>query len=175
MLATMLAASSPFLLHHSGPFSLDVVVARGRELRALPGLSENARHRLFAVFVELAQNIGRYSAARVGVSGADHGAGEITISAATDGEMLVAATNLVSQVSGSSLAAQLDALAVLDAVALKTFHRDRRRAAPPPGSLGAGLGLIELARHASAPIGYDLTPGPEGLAHFTVHLRLATT
>lgn len=163
------------LLHHTGPFTQEVVIARGRELRALPGLSENARHRLFATFVELGQNIARYSAVQSGPPGEERGAGAITVSRTSEGRILVQAENPVSSAAAAALGAQIDALALLDAEALKRAHRDRRRGPPPPGSIGAGLGLIELARHACSPLTYFHREDPSGspdLTYFCVKVPL---
>jgi len=161
------------LLRHNGPFTSEVIVACGRELRALPDLSEDARHRLFATFVELAQNIARYSVERAGPPGGERGAGEVTVSAA-EGRLLVAASNLVSPAAAAALADQIAALKELDAAALRVLHRDRRRAPPPPGSLGAGLGLIEMARNASAPLAHNAEPRADGLIRFTFLVPLAS-
>ena len=37
-----------------------------------------------------------------------------------------------------------------------------------PGSCGAGLGLIDMARKASAPLEYGLVPDQAGLAFFSL-------
>ncbi len=160
------------LLSYTGPFTQDAVVATGQKLRAFPGLSDNARHRLFATFVELAQNIGRYSAERAGPPGAERGVGVVEVRESAD-HLHVEATNPVTPEAASTLAATLATLAPLDPAALKELHRERRRGAPPPGSLGAGLGLIELARHAAAPLAHVATPRPDGLVLFTVTVPLA--
>lgn len=153
-----MASSESELLQHTGPFTQEVVIARGRELRALPGLSENARHRLFATFVELGQNIARYSAVQSGPPGEERGAGVMTVSRTPEGRIAVKAENPVTPDAAAALAAQVEGLASLDADALKRLHRDRRRGLPPPGSIGAGLGLIELARHACSPITQKTRP-----------------
>ncbi|MBC8008510.1 MAG: hypothetical protein H7067_00255, partial [Burkholderiales bacterium] len=79
------------VINHHGPLTQDAVVAHGRVLRALPGLTENARHRVFATFVELAQNIARYSAERAGPPGEERGSGTLTVSASADAIVLTAA------------------------------------------------------------------------------------
>lgn len=160
------------LLRHDGPVTQDRVVTHGQALRALPGFSDNARHRLFATFVELAQNIARYSAERAGPPGEERGCGEILVSTAPGG-CLVSAANLVPPAAAAALAAQLAGLAGLDAEGLKKLHRERRRSAPPPGSLGAGLGLIELARHASAALSHTAEPAPGGLVRFALVVPLS--
>lgn len=169
MLRTMPPA---VLLSYAGPFTQDAVVATGRDLRALPGLSDNARHRLFATFVELAQNIGRYSAHRAGEPGAERGAGVIDI-AQTPAGLLVSATNPVTPPAADALSRLLAELAGLDAENLKKLHRQRRLGPPPEGSLGAGLGLIELARHAAGPLASHSTPRPDGLVDFTLSVPIA--
>jgi hypothetical protein len=163
----------PTLLHsYTGPFTQDAVVATGQKLRAVAGLSENARHRLFATFVELAQNIGRYSAERAGLPGAERGVGLVEIRESEE-HLRIEAANPVTPETAAALAAALAAIAPLDADALKELHRERRRGAPPPGSLGAGLGLIELARHAAAPLAHTAVPRPDGLVLFTLSVPLA--
>lgn len=162
------------LLSYAGPFTQDAVVATGRHLRALPGLSENTRHRLFATFVELAQNIGRYSAHRAGAPGAERGAGVIDIAQTSEG-LLVSATNPVSVTASAVLSRLIADLAGLDPDGLKKLHRQRRLGPPPEGSLGAGLGLIELARHASGPLASQSAPRPDGLVDFTLSVPLAAS
>lgn len=163
------------LLHaYAGPFTQEAVVASGQALRALPGLSDAGRHRLFAVFVELAQNIGRYSAERAGPPGSERGAGLVEVfEDAPAGRLAVVATNLVAPDSAAHLAARLAALADLDSEGLKKLHRERRRSAPPPGSLGAGLGLIELARHAAKPPACATGPAPAGLVRLSLSVSIA--
>jgi hypothetical protein len=167
-----MSATPPLLLRHAGPFTSDVVVTRGRELKELPGLSPDARHRLFASFVELAQNIARYSAERSATTGEDRGVGEITLAAGADGLLRLTATNAVPAATAETLAARLSTLAGLDAAGLKQLHRERRRAGPPPGSLGAGLGLIELARHAAAPLSHASAPLSDGLVNLSLTVPL---
>lgn len=160
---------------YAGPFTQEAVVSSGQVLRAIPGLSEAARHRLFAAYVELAQNIGRYSAERAGPLGGERGAGlvEVVGDDAT-GRISVVAANLVTTADAARLADQLAELATLDAEALKKLHRERRRSDPPPGSLGAGLGLIELARHASVPPSCATAPTPDGLVRLTLTVTLSS-
>lgn len=148
------------LFAHQGAFTHEAVMAGSQRLRALPGLNENARHRLHAAFVELAQNIARYSAARSGPPGAERGAGSIRLLAPAEGPLLLLSENAVAPEAAPRLAADLEALGRLDIPALQTLRRERRRSAPPPGSLGAGLGLNELHRAACAPLRHALEPGP---------------
>lgn len=91
----------------------------------------------------------------------------------TDTGYRVSAGNHVTPASAESLGAKLDELRPLDRTALKLLHKDRRRAPPPPGSLGAGLGLIEMARHASGPLEHASVPLPDGRLFFTLSITLA--
>lgn len=158
------------LLSYAGPFTQEAVIASGQALRAVQGHSEPVRHKLFTVFVELAQNIGRYSSERAGPDGGERGAGIVEVfEDPPAGRIHLVATNLVPSATAERLRAQLSSLAGLDAEGLKQLHRERRRSAPPPGSLGAGLGLIELARQAAVPPSCTTTLLPEG------NLRLSIT
>jgi hypothetical protein len=51
---------------------------------------------------------------------------------------------------------------------LKLLYRERRRQAPEPGSKGAGLGLIEMARKAGKPIDYSFAPIDEDSSFFSL-------
>jgi hypothetical protein len=53
------------------------------------------------------------------------------------------------------LQARLEKIRNLDPAGIKAFYLDRIRNEPDPDSLGASLGLIEIARRASEPIQYD--------------------
>jgi len=57
------------VLSFMGVLTRELIVDYGRVLRTQSGLSENARHLLFATFIELSQNILRYSAERSGEPG----------------------------------------------------------------------------------------------------------
>lgn len=51
---------------------------------------------------------------------------------------------------------------------LKVLYRQRRRQPPDPGSKGAGLGLIEIARRSGTAIDYKFTKVSESYSFFSI-------
>ncbi len=166
------ARAGRVVLSFMGVLTQELIVDYGRLLRTQSGLSDNARHLLFSTFVELSQNILRYSAERSADDGQPRGIGLVLV-LETDNGYTVSAGNHVTAASATSLEGKLAELRPLDRAALKQLHKDRRRAPPPPDSLGAGLGLIEMARHASGPLEHAFVPLPDGRLFFTLSVPLA--
>jgi hypothetical protein len=113
--------------------------------------------RVFSVFVEQAQNIIRYSAetlAKAGMEANRISSGVITVGSEA-GRFFVVCGNVMRREEALPLQARLEKIRNLDPAGIKAFYLDRIRNEPDPDSLGASLGLIEIARRASEPIQYD--------------------
>jgi hypothetical protein len=64
---------------------------------------------------------------------------------------------------------RLDHLNSLDRPGLRKYYMEQIRSENKnTGSRGGGIGLIEIAKRASAPIKYDFKPYGEGLSFFTM-------
>jgi hypothetical protein len=126
-------------------------------------------HIVFAVFVELAQNILNYSAeTSIGTftdsenndtdmqSNEINGIGMITIRE-TANEYIVSSGNAVTTQTASRLVAWCDHLNTLDKDDLKRLYKERLHGEPPEGSKGAGLGLIDIARKSGVPLDYAVS------------------
>lgn len=168
------ARKERIVLSFMGVVTQEIIVDYGKILREQEGLTENSRHVLFATFIELAQNILRYSAERSSPAGRDRGIGLVIVSESPDA-FVVTSGNMIKKDQSAALAAQLDGLARLDRAALKELHRERRRAGAPADSQGAGLGLIELARRASTPLEHSLLPQPNDMVFFSISVSVAKT
>ena len=101
-------------------------------------------NKVFSIFVEQAQNIIRYSVDRLDKSGV----GSVSISHTNDG-FLIEAVNEVDGKSRERLEDILTQLKHMDAAELKAAYKQRLKQGPPEGSVGAGLGFIEVARRSS--------------------------
>lgn len=115
---------------------------------------------VFAVYVEIAQNIRRYAFAR-GYGDSD-ASSTVVVSRDVEGRYVIAAGNVVERADGESLLRRLDALAAMDKAALKAAYKEqlRKPRAETSGPASAGLGLIDMARKASAPLSGHLHPMP---------------
>jgi hypothetical protein len=70
------------------------------------------------------------------------------------------------------LEVHLTKLAGMDAEALKLYHKQKRREDPPPGCVGGGVGLIEVARRASEPPRFAISNTPEGKPFFSLSVTI---
>ncbi|TIC87025.1 biofilm regulation protein kinase SiaB [Crenobacter intestini] len=141
------------LMSFNGPFSATLIeeigLALRRHLEALEA-SPSSITDVFAIYIELTQNIRHYTS-RNAVPDVHTGA-TLVISHRADGRYEVCAGNVVQYADGEALLARVEALAELDKAALKAAYKAQLRAPIEPDSAsGAGLGLIDIARRASQP------------------------
>jgi hypothetical protein len=144
----------------SGYMSEGILYSLGEALRQKMALEEtdiNTVKKVFSVFVEQAQNIIRYSADKV--SGQLEKAVELSSGIVTigteDNRFFIVCGNVVLADDMASLRQRLEMLQKMDKDAIKAFYKEQLREAPDEGSRGATIGLIEIARRASAPIEFD--------------------
>jgi hypothetical protein len=152
-----------------------------QDLLALIGLSlkrksedELLAKRLFAIVIELAQNIYHYSAEKQ-FSEKDKcevGVGIITISEARDSYM-VSSGNLIDVAKTAKVRERCEYINNLDEEGLKKFYKAQRRLPTPEDSKGANLGLIDLARKSGNKLRYSITPVNEKHAFFTLSIKIA--
>ena len=103
------------------------------------------KKKVFSIFIEQAQNIIRYSGAGLEKSGV----GSVSISH-TDTGFVLEAVNEINPTDQVRVAQMLDELQSMDESELKRAYRERMKSGPPEGSVGAGLGFIEVARRSSS-------------------------
>jgi len=78
----------------------------------------------------------------------------------------------VEKTDGDRLVAHINALAAMDKTELKAAYKEQlRRPRSETAGSGAGLGLIDIARKASAPFSCSLQPGqPEARVFFSLRV-----
>ena len=145
------------LICFNGPFSHSIIEEIGIAVRRYletETTSRSAVSDVFAVFVELAQNVQSYTGRlkeRKDEPGLD--AGTLAIGRRGDG-YAVSAGNMMNQADVAGLSAQLETLRSMDKPALKALYKEKlRRPRLPDG--GAGLGLIDVARRANQPLSWS--------------------
>lgn len=128
--------------------------------------------RLFSAIVELAQNVVHY-AADGGLGEAKHA---LLAIGHRDGAYWAAGANRVDARQAHSLKARFVALQAMTSGDIEAAYRrkldDERHEQDEIGSRGAGLGLLTLARHASAPLEFALEPLGEGDFQLQICARL---
>jgi len=144
----------------------------------LPG---NASKAIFSVFVEQVTNMLMHSAEKEQYTQppeneiVDVSIGTVIMGNKTDKRdtFFVQTKNAVNDENKEFLKERLDYLNSLDRQGLRQFHKEMVRSDNMNlESRGAGLGLIEIARRATAPIAYSFEPISEGLSFFTMYAEI---
>ncbi len=112
------------------------------------------------------QNIRQYAA----LHGDGDASATVVIGRRDESRYVVSAGNLVKAEDGRSLVARIQELAALDKAALKAEYKAQLHKPRAQGvASGAGLGLIDIARRAGAPLEASLTPAATpGQAFFSL-------
>ena len=157
-----------------GSFSHSIIEELGtavREYLASSAVQKSAMMDVFSVYVEAAQNVRNYTEARLAAGANARDAQMSILVIARRGEHYeVHAGNVVEPVDAAALTARIDSLRTLDRAALKAAFKTQLRAERPSDGGAAGLGLIEMARRASEPLSYELTPLPDGRSYFSLRV-----
>jgi acetyl-CoA acetyltransferase len=158
------------LLCFNGPISRSLIEEIGN---ALKNYLETQQARpaeamdVFSAYIEMTQNIRQYAMQR-GYGDVD-AAATVVIARNEEGRYTVTAGNRVELADGERLVERVRQLAVMDKTGLKAAYKTQlRQPRDPAASTGAGLGLIDLARRASAGIEASLSPHSDGRGFFSV-------
>ena len=157
------------MLCFNGPMSRSLIEEIGNALKNYLTADQahpSAAMDVFGVYIELTQNIRHYTHARAW-SEQDAGA-TVVISREADGRYVICAGNLIEPQDGAAVCTLVDQLAGLDKAALKALYKEQLRKPRPDSDSGAGLGLIHVARTASAPLQASLHTLPDGRAFFSL-------
>jgi len=127
---------------------------------------------LFAIFVELVQNVIRYSAEFDVVHDKselmDLRYGVLTVGRNDADHFFVACGNLVKLEDAHRLSSGLEHIQSLDKDGLKALYKETLKGETPEGSKGAGVGFIEIARRASHGFEYGFREIDEEHAFFSL-------
>ena len=131
---------------------------------------------IFSVFVEQMHNMLMYSAEKeeFNTKGemADISKGMFALGKKDEAYFLKSG-NVVTEYSAGILKERIDHLNSLDKTGLKQYFKERSRGENEnPESMGAGIGLIEIARRATSKIEYSFTPYSDGLIYFTMSVTI---
>lgn len=159
------------MLCFNGPVTAPLIEEIGTALRKhMEGLQESpsAVSDVFSVYIEMAQNIRRYAQGQA----FENEASTILISRDESGRYVISASNVVHHQDGQALIERIQQLAHLDKEALKAAFKTQLRQPRSTLSGSAGLGLIDMARKAAAPLQYFLQTLDNGRALFSLRVIL---
>ena len=165
------------LFAYSGYMTEAVLTGVGDALRQKLAIEETDTktvRSVFAVFVEQMQNIIRYSAEAE--SDTQEGLIELRYGVLTvaqlDDQYTVQAGNIIQNDDKARLEARLSDIVAMDKDALKGAYKAQLRAGPEEQSKGASVGLIEIARRASAPLEFDFCDVDNAHTFFALEARI---
>jgi hypothetical protein len=153
------------LLCFNGTFSQGLIEEIGNALKKyLQSEPASSALDVFAVYIEIAQNIQHYTAAQN--FSAEDASATVVIGREDEGRYFIIAGNVVESADGEALVQRINELAAMDKTQLRTVYKEQLRKPREDDDQGAGLGLIDIARKASAPFSCALRPLNAGQKHF---------
>jgi hypothetical protein len=159
-------------LSFTGPLSqslLEDVVEILRQKMTLEGVKTSTVMQVFSMAVEQVQNMIRYSAETVpeGERHAEFRLG-ILIIGYENGQYFVLSGNLIKNTKVDPLRERLMTLRRMTKDELNRHYKEQRKKPLEPGSQGAGLGFIEMARKARHPLEFDFQKIDEQVSFFSI-------
>lgn len=161
------------LMCFNGPFSHSIIEEIGIAIRnhlAADKLAPMAVQDVFAVYIEMAQNSRNYlSSKHIPVLNA----GSATIVIAKQGEeYAVTAGNVIRNEDIGELSRRIDHINTLDPAGLKKLIRQQLRSDVSDERTGAGIGLMEIAKRATARLVYTIRDIDGQYGFFTMTARI---
>jgi hypothetical protein len=158
---------------YSGMIWADGIEGLGEILRKRMEFEEmplSASLAVFSVFVEQMNNMLMYSEEKQKTRGRPADAPQgVFILGSKDKVYTAQSGNMMKNENVEEMKKRIDHLNSLDKPGLRKYYMEQiRNENKNTGSKGGGLGLIEIAKRASAPIQYDFKPRGGGLTFFTM-------
>jgi hypothetical protein len=125
---------------------------------------------VFSVFIEQAQNVRNYLSMKGGSDAPAVLQSGTVIIARKDENYVIACGNVVETDDLPPLIQRIDQIRNLDKAGLKALFKEQMRKPRQEGALGAGLGLIDMARKAKQPIEYAVRDFDGKYALFSVRV-----
>ncbi len=146
------------LVSFKGAVSQDILTEFGTMIKSSLS-AETKTNRIFAVFVELAQNILHYSAEKESNSIGTAGVGIILLKEKQD-RFFLSSGNMVDNQSVEKIKAKCEKVNGMNKDQLKAFHQELIRGDRPKDGIsrGAGLGIVDIARKCDSPIDCIVNP-----------------
>ncbi|WHH58517.1 SiaB family protein kinase [Petroclostridium sp. X23] len=151
---------SGILISFSGRFSQGIIEELGEAIQKHMEAQDTPKSdvfNVFAVFIEQTQNIKNYTSLKQGSEGYDRisNSGIVSIGKSDSGYFIWSG-NMVENADSTALIDKLEYVKKLDKNELKKLYKEQMKKDVLPDSMGAGVGLIEMARKASRPLEYSV-------------------
>lgn len=156
---------------YSGIISQGIIEEIGDVVRTKVEMetSQNTMEKVFGIFVEQLTNVMRYSAEKRIHQDQTAGIGVIIVGREAN-KFYVTCGNLIEQDSKKRVLDYLDKIKQLDKNELKNLYKEQLHKKITPGTQGAGLGLLDMARKSSDPINYSMLDVDENYSFFSIKI-----
>lgn len=158
------------MLCFNGPISRSLLEEIGNALRNYlnsQNATPSASMDIFAIYIEMSQNIRHYTRERGYVD--DDAAATIVVSRKGDDRYVISAGNMIEMEDAETLVSTIESLGQMDKPELKKAYKAQlRRPRGESAPSGAGLGLLDMARKASRPLEASVTPVEQGRGFFSL-------
>lgn len=147
------------ILSFKGEISQSILVSIGdllKEKLTHEETNQRVTSKVFFIFVELAQNIYRYSAERSVIEEKPVGMGVLFIRESAS-HYTIFAGNVVSPEEASDIASQCATINSMNSDELKKYYKEQIKKPRAEGEIGGGIGLISVVRKAGNPIDAGIT------------------
>lgn len=162
----------------SGPIDQSSIEGIGNTLRRNLDIDEagsTTKISVFSIFVEQVQNVLNYSAEKLTDSDElenELRIGIVVIGYEENGDYFIYCGNQVYNEDTARISNHIENIRNLNKDELKALYKERRRAQLEPGSKGAGLGLIEMARKSAKPFDYSFIKIDETFSFFSIKVSV---
>jgi hypothetical protein len=167
------------IFSYKGPITQEILIAVGDNIKEKISGSDVQNvliKRVFAVFVEQAQNILKYSYERIFDATRDKGIGIGLVGVGREAEdtFFVFAGNMIPCAAETGLRERIEYINSLDREALKQYYNQQRKTGSLNDDGGAGLGFIDMARRSGHPIDFHFLPIDDKASFFEIKITLTT-
>jgi hypothetical protein len=159
------------LISYKGPVTDIIMAELSRDIRDKFADNPRASRKLFAIFMELAQNILYYSAEKKTFGEREDGIGTILITEASE-HYTFACGNLVENSYIHELVESCDLINSMDREALREYKREKRSGPANERSKGAGIGLIHVALTSENPLRVQYRQTDDNFTFFSISVRV---
>jgi len=158
------------LIAQKGDFSQDVVLPLIQLFENNLNLRDEhvgLAKRVLYLLIEMLQNMTRHAEKMNGIS-----EGIFYISEKESKSFEINTGNFLKTEDAFKLKEQLDSVIDLDKIALSKKYKEKLMSDEVTEGKGAGIGLIELCRHSSQRINYDICEVENGLSFFSINVKV---
>jgi hypothetical protein len=143
------------MICYRGPVSDVILREISKDIRAKFSTNLDISRKIFAIYMELAQNILYYSSEKINIGVRKDSVGAILLTQNSEDNFLFSCGNLVENQYMEELIENCHTINSMDREELRAYKRQQRSAPQKARSKGAGIGLIHVALTARNPLNVE--------------------